>query len=86
MFEDDKVSCLRYKGSGFESSLKQTFFMLGDVTFRLTHARNVTTTRKVTLVTGNAEVVTSKVSNVHLILDQVAMLLPIGIKSGLFSN
>ena len=39
--------------------------------------------RKLTLVTENAEVVTSKVSSAHPILDRVATLLPTGIKSGL---
>ena len=42
--------------------------------------------KKLTLVTENVEVVTSTVSNAHLILDQVAMLSPTGIKLGKFSN
>ena len=42
--------------------------------------------KKLTLVTENVGVVTSTVSNAHLILDQVAMLLPTGIKLGRFSN
>ena len=51
--------------------------------FRLTLVKNVTMMRKLTLVTENAEVVTSKVSSAHPILDRVATLLPTGIKSGL---
>ena len=84
MFEDDKVGILiKMTRLLVRSLLIPNFFIKY---FRLTHVKNATTTKKLTLVTENVEVVTSTVSNVHLILDQVAMLSPTGIKLGMFSN
>ena len=65
---------MRIEDSWFQVLLITNFFQ------RLTHAKNVTMMKKLTLVTENVEVVMSKVSNAHLILDQVVMLSPTGIK------
>ena len=81
MFEDDKVIISESMIMGSNLALNNLFVDFDD-TFRLTHAKDVIMMRKLTLVTENVEVVTSKVSSAHRILDRVAMLLPTGIKSG----